>query len=154
MSASWRSATEQEYPQYVHLIPHPGDIELSNIDNGGVMTDICNSAHKGIRLIAASVIGFVHSMFCHNHIRNVWLINVLDSLTEFLRAHINYSLDKVSPQFRVYPVLVSLACSFDKKSSLCANYPKGLGEAFCQWMMDNHSDELLFHVDRSASGGR
>ena len=38
-----------------------------------------------------------------------------------------------------------------KKNSLCAKYPKGVGELFCQWMMDNHSGELLFHVEISAS---
>ena len=47
-----------------------------------------------------------------------------------------------------------LASAFDKKISLCVNYPKGLGEVFCQWMMDNHSGELLLHVEREAYGGR
>ena len=87
MLASWRSVTEKEYPQYVHLIPHPDEAELANIENGGVITDTCNSAQKANILIAASVNGVVHSMFCHNHLRNVWVNNVIDSLTEFLRAH-------------------------------------------------------------------
>ena len=85
-------------------------------------------------------------MFCHNHLRNFWVNNVLDSLTEFLRAHLNDSLDKVAPELQVSPGFMSLACAFDKMFSLCANYPKGLGEVFCQWIMDNHSGELLFHV--------
>ena len=34
MLASWRSGTEQEYPAYVQLIPHPDEIDLSKIDNG------------------------------------------------------------------------------------------------------------------------
>ena len=59
----WRSVTEQEYPQYVHLIPQPDEIDLPNIDNGGVMTDTCNSAQKANRLIADSVNGVVYSMF-------------------------------------------------------------------------------------------
>ena len=85
---------------------------------------------------------------------NVWVKNVLDSLTEFLRTHLNDSLDEVAPEFRFSTEFMSLAHAFENKFSLCANYPKGLGELFCQWMMDNNSSELLFHVDRAASGGR
>ena len=39
MLAPLHSVTEQEYPHYVYLIPHPDDINLANIENGGVMTD-------------------------------------------------------------------------------------------------------------------
>ena len=63
MLASWRSVTEQEYPQYVHIIPHPDEIDLANIENGGVITDTCNSAQKENQLIAAYVNGVVHCMF-------------------------------------------------------------------------------------------
>ena len=79
---------------------------------------------------------------------------MLYSLSELLRAHLNDSLDKVAPELRVSPGFMSLACAFDKMFSLCANYPKGLGEVFFQWMMDNNSGELLFRAEREASGGR
>ena len=85
-------------------------------------------------------------MFCHNHLRNVWVNNVIDSLTEFLRAHLNFILDEVAPELRVSPGSMSLACDFDKMFSLCANYPKGLGEVFSQWIMDNNYGELLLHA--------
>ena len=55
---------------------------------------------------------------------------------------------------RVSPGFLSLASAFEKMFSLCENYPKGLGEVFRQWMMDNHSGEILLHLDRAASGGR
>ena len=132
MLAPWSSVTEQEYPQYVHLIPHPYEIELAKTENGGVMTDTCNSEQKENRLIAAYLNGVVHSMFLHNHMRNVWANNVLDSLTEFLRSHINDSIDKVAPEFRVYTGFIYLACAFEKMFSLYENYPKGLDEVFCQ----------------------
>ena len=154
MLASWRSVTEQEYPQYVHQIPHPDEIYLANIENCGVITDTCNSAQKANRLISASVNGVVHSMFCRNHLRNVWVDNMLEYLTEFLRAHLNDSLEKVLPELHVYPRFISLARVFYKMFSLCANYPKALGEVFHQWIIDNNSGELLFHVERSAYGGR
>ena len=93
-------------------------------------------------------------MFFHYHLRNVWLKNVLDSLNEFLRAYINDSLDKSAPELSVSPGFMSLFSAFDKKISLCENYPKGLAEVFFQWMMDNHYCELLFHAERAAYGGR
>ena len=37
---------------------------------------------------------------------------------------------------------------------ICEKYPKSLGEVFRQWMVGNHYGELLFHVEREASGGR
>ena len=154
MLTKWRAVTEREYPEFVDLIPHPDQIDLSKLENGGVMTDTCNSAQKANRLLAATIDGIVHSMFCHNHLRNVWVKNVLDSLTDFMRAHLNDSLDEIAPELRVSPSFISLARAFDKMFSLCANYPKGMGEAFRQWMKLNHSGELLFHVERAASGGR
>ena len=75
---------------------------------------------------------------------------MIDSLTAFLRAHLNDSLDEVAPELSVSPGFMSLYCDFEKMFSLCANYPKGLGKVFCQLIMDNHSGELIFHVERSA----
>ncbi len=36
----------------------------------------------------------------------------------------------------------------DKEFSLLANYPKGHGEIFLNWMRANHPGELLVHVER------
>ena len=41
---------------------------------------------------------------------------------------------------------------FDKEFSLCANYPKGWGSNFRQWMKENHSGEMLFYVERACKG--
>ena len=97
MLASWNSVTEQEHPQYVQLIPHLDDIDLAKVENGGVMTDTCNSSQKANLLIDYSVNGVIKSMFSHNHMCNVWVDNVIDYLAEFLRAHLNDSLYEVAP---------------------------------------------------------
>ena len=47
-----------------------------------------------------------------------------------------------------------IAHAFEKMFSLCANYPKVIGELFHQWIMDNNSGELLFYVERAESGGQ
>ena len=97
MLDSWHSVTEQEYPHYVNIIPHPYEIYPAKIENCGVMTDTFKSAQNANQLTAASINGVIHSMFCIYHLRNVWVNNVLDSLNEFLRAHLNVSLDEVAP---------------------------------------------------------
>ena len=63
-------------------------------------------------------------------------------------------LTNVAPELHVYHGFMSLACEFDKMFSLCANYPKGIGKVFLQWVMDNHDGGLLFHVERAESGGK
>ena len=63
---------------------------------------------------------------------NVWVKNVIYYFTELLRAYLNDSLDKVAPELCVSPVFMYLARAFDKKISLCENYPKGIGEVFHQ----------------------
>ena len=115
MLVSWRIVTEKEYPQYVHLIPHPDEIDLSKIENSGVITDTCNSAQKANLLIDASVNGVVHSIFFHNHIRNFWVKNVLDSFTGFFRAHLNDNLEEVASELRFLPDLCPLLVPLKNK---------------------------------------
>ena len=62
------------------------------------MTDTCNSAQKANQLISDSVNGVIHYMFCHKHLRNIWVKNVLDPLTEFLRSFLNDGLENVASQ--------------------------------------------------------
>ena len=150
----WRDVTEREFPDRVHLLPKPDDITLDKLEDGAVMTDTCNTALKTNRLLGKEVNGTVHELYCHNHLRNVHVKNVLLSLTDFLRAHLHDSIDEIAPELRVQPNFATLARAFDKEFSLCANYCKGHGELFRQWMHDNHPGELLLHVERAASGGR
>ena len=69
-------------------------------------------------------------MFCSNHLRNVWVKKMIDSLTEFLRAHINDSLDEVAPEFPVSPGFMSLASAFEKYLDHMKTIPKVLVRYF------------------------
>ena len=71
-----------------------------------------------------------------------------------MRAHLYDSLDEIAEELRVSPSFISFARAIDKEFSLCANYPKGHGAIFQEWMKDNHPGELLLHVERALSGGR
>jgi hypothetical protein len=80
--------------------------------------------------------------------------NVLNSLNDFMHGHLNDSLDEIAPELCVSPNFITFARAFDKEFSLCANYPKGHRGLFRQLMKVNHPGELLWHVERVASGGR
>ena len=135
-------------------MPHPEEVDINKFEGESSMTDTCSTARKNNHLLCESVDGVVHELYCYNHLCNVWEKNVLISLNDFLRVHLHDSLDEIAPEFRVSPSFISLARAFDKEFSLTANYPKGHGEIFGQWMKENHKGELLFHVERAVKDVR
>ena len=146
----WRDVTKEEYPEFVHLIPDPDELTLTKLNGGGVMTDTCSTAQKENRILVKLVNG--HSLYCHHHIRNVWITAMLNSLGDFVSAVIKDNLDEIAPEFRVSARFETMCRAFDKEFSLCANYPKGWGVLFRQWMKENYSGALLFHVERACKG--
>ena len=42
----------------------------------------------------------------------------------------------------------ALARAYGKNFSLSANYPKGFGELFIEWMMDKNPGYVLYHVEQ------
>ena len=149
-----REITAVEYPNLLHLLPLPDNINIEKLADGSIMTDTCHSTRSANKKVSALVDGKTHNLPCCNHLINVHVKNVLEALTDFIRAHYGDSLDKIAPDLRVSPGFISFARAFDKMFSLCANYPKGWGEIFREWMKENHTGELLFCVERAASGGR
>jgi len=125
-----RDVTEREFPELLHLLPTKEDITLQKLKGGGIMTDTCNPARLANSLISEEVDGVTYNLLCHNHLRNIWIKNVLESLTEHLRICLHDNLDEIAPEFRVSCSFVTFAWAFDKMFSLCANYLKGWGEVF------------------------
>ena len=104
------------------------------------MTNTCKSAHKTNRLLAQIVDG--HSLFYHhNHQRNVWVKNMLDVISNYVSTLVKENLEEIATELRVSPRFENMCRAFDKEFSLCANYPKGWGSNFRQWMKENHSGE-------------
>ena len=95
----WREVTEREFPELVHLIPHPEEVDMNKLEGGSSMTDTCSTARKNNHLLCESVDGVVHELYCYNHLCNVWEKNVLISLNDFLRVHLHDSLDEIAPEF-------------------------------------------------------
>ena len=63
------------------------------------------------------------------------------------------SLDEIDSKLQVTTLISAMIRAIDKEFSLSANYPKGHGQLFLEWMREKHPGKLLLHVER-ASGSR
>ena len=90
---------------------------------------------------------------CWNHLRNFWLRRMTKALFQFLKSTHSTELELIDPRLRVSPSIEMVLRAVDKEFSSCANYPKGHGELFREWIEKNHPGTLLLHVERE-SGSR
>ena len=61
--------------------------------------------------------------------------------------------EAIDSHIRVSTSIDGVLSTVDKEFSLCANYPKGHGELFCDCIEKNQPGVLLLHVEQS-SGSR
>jgi hypothetical protein len=142
-----------KHPDKVHLIPTPDSISIDKLGNDGVvMTDTCNGAQKLRRLLVDRIDGS-HDLDCMNHLRNVWIGGMEKSLSKYLNDMMRSNLDDIDSKLRVTTSISAVIRAIDKEFSLSANYPKGHGELFLEWIREHYSGVLLLHVER-ASGSR
>ena len=78
--------------------------------------------------------------------------NMLDVIRNYVSTLIKENIEEIAPEVRVLPRFENMCRAFDKEFRLCTNYPKGWGYNFRQWTKENHSGELLFHVERACKG--
>ena len=153
----WREVTEREFPDrpdLLALIPIADSIDIAKLGNdGAITTDTCNSARKLRRLLVEYVDGTVHQMDCMHHLRNVVVNGAAKDVSSFLNTYLEDNLDEISSFLRVSPDLAHVIHAFHKEFSLTANYPKGHGKLFREWVMKNYPQEYLMHAERS-NGGR
>jgi len=116
-------------------------------------TDTCNGARKVQRLLSEHVPGSV-TYDCMHHLRNVWFGAVFGAvekkITKELNIHLRASLNEIDPNLRVTASMSAIIRAVDKEFSLSANYPKGHGNLFQEWMREYHPGVLLMHVERAA----
>lgn len=145
---------EKKHPTLVDSIPSPDGIDINKLGDGGViMTDTCNTAQKIRRILVDLIDGSLDLDCCMNHLKNVWIGNMEKALAKHLNELLRSSLDEIDPTLRVTASISAIVRAIDKEFSLSANYPKGHGELFLEWIRENHPGALLFHVER-ASGSR
>jgi hypothetical protein len=137
-----------KFPDKVHLIPTPDSISIDKLgDDGVVMTDTCNGAQKLRRILVDRIDG-VHDLDCMNHLRNVWIGGMEKSLSKYLNEMLCSSLDEIDSTLQVTTSIISAVIrAIDKEFSLSANYPKGHGELFLEWIREHYPGVLLLHVE-------
>ena len=147
-STRLRYVVNREFPNYVHSLPTPDEIDIAKLGNGGaITTDTCNAALKTRRILANKIGGQVHEMDCMHHLRNVQLKGVEKALTTYLNTYLKDTIENIDPSLRVSSSMSSLIRAFDKEFSLSANYRKGHRMLFNEWMKEHHAGELLLHVE-------
>ena len=60
------------------------------------------------------------------------------STNHYLKTVLTSSLDECDPKLRVKMLFGAFCRAFDKAFSLSANYPKGFGENFLEYMLEHH----------------
>ena len=149
-----REVMDELYPEDDNsdLVPSPDAIDIAKLEDGVITTDTCNSAQKFRRLIIEQIPG-AYEYDCMNHLRNVWFGNMEKALTKSLNTLLRDSLDEIDSKLRVSASISAIVRAIDKEFSLSANYPKGHGALFAEFMLEYHPGALLLHVER-ASGSR
>ena len=141
-----------DHPDKVDLIPSPDGIDMSKLgEEGVIMTDTCNTAQKIRRILVGEVAAY--DLDCMNHLRNVWFGNMEKELSKHLNTLLRSNIEEIDPKLRVTASISAIIRALDKEFSLSANYRKGHGELFLEWIREYHPGVLLFHVER-ASGSR
>ena len=153
----WKEVTKREFPDrpdLLDLIPEPESINTDKLGKDGVLTtDTCNTAQKIRRILVEYIGGTIHEQDCMHHLRNVWVNGVAKAVNSYLKDFLEESLDNIASFLRVSPDLAQVIRAFHKEFSLTANYPKGHGEKFRDWMIKNYPTEFLMHAER-ATGSR
>ena len=148
------------YPLYVRDILNSDQVTISKLHNeGAVSSDTCNSARKIRQLLVKSIEDaavllsvdetIILDIDSWNHLRNVWLGGMAKALSKYLKLHLCEDLEYIDSRLRVTPSIDMILCAVDKEFSLCANYPKGYGKIFYEWIEKNNPGSLLLHVERA-----
>ena len=129
-----REVVNDEFPNASELVPTEDALDVTKFGQGAnVITDTCNAARK-LRRILVETIKDCYEFDCMHHLRNVWFGNMKKRLTKKLNLILRSSLDEIDPTLRVSASISAMIRAIDKEFSLSANYPKGHGQLFLEWM--------------------
>ena len=91
---------------------------------------------------------------CFNHLRNVWIGAIEILLSRKVTQILVEELAVIPPHLRVKCDIGNVCRCVDKEFNKTANYAKGHGDAFDDWMRRYHPGELMMPVIRTLGGDR
>eukprot|EP00965_Chrysotila_dentata_P138951 4595329-Pleurochrysis_carterae.AAC.1 len=77
------------------------------------------------------------------------VVGITVALAAPLREELKTELDAIDARLRVCTGTEPLLRGVDEEFSLCANYPKGHGDMFREWVERTHPRALLLHMERT-----
>ena len=129
---------------YQKDIPDPSYTNIGKLGSGGDLTsDRCNEERKTHRIIVEQFHEaeealhkgnsdeiLVLEVDCWNHLRNMWLRRMKNSLSSLISNTMREELDEIYLRLRVSTSIKSVPHVVDKEFILYTNYPKGHRELF------------------------
>jgi len=134
----------------VESILHPSSTNVICMLGGMISHDNCTTAHaQGARIETLikemaqelNIPADEHIIYqgsCHNHLRNTWMDQVELYLAHSLENHLKENLGIIPAHLHVTCHLSELLIQVDKEYNFTANYPKGHGDAFHDWLHKYH----------------
>ena len=91
---------------------------------------------------------------CWHHLRNVWFGAVIDQLGGHLANILGDDLGEIHWSLRVNTDVGCVLIAVEKYFGQSANYAKGKGSMFTDWMRRYHPGAYLYPVSRACGGSR
>ncbi len=147
-------------------IPDPSTLDVTRMLNGMIEHNTCNTARlQGIKLESlilemAKEKGIkdedliIYQGECHNHLRNIWMDHIEIFLGRKLQEYLQNDLELIPSNLRVACRLSELLIQIDKEYNFSANYPKGHGDAFHNWLKRFHPSKRFLPTIRVCGGSR
>ena len=83
---------------------------------------------------------------CWQHLRNIWFGAVIKQLSKMLTDPLEDDLNKIPSIFCMSTEIDDLLRCIEKEFGLTANYAKGHGSIFENWMKTYHPTAYLFPI--------
>ena len=165
----WRTVHEEMFGQN-HDIPPGTSIDVAKLEGGMITTDTCNGARLLSKLLAEEIdrrvkekkeeLGeatkdedsalLVIIQDCHGHMRNIFINGITKRMSTYLARVLAKDLQNIDWRLRVGTMFDTVLIAIDNEFSIPANYPKGHGPEFKNWLKANHPGALLVPVQRTA----
>ena len=151
----------------LNLLPLPEDLCISKFGQGaGTMTDGCITARRFRRLFIdairkvceeSGILGedvTVYEHDCWQHMRNVWFGNVIKHLSKFLQDIMEDDMAELPSVLQITTEIDDLLRCIEKLLAETAQYAKGCGTLFMEYMNAFHIGVYLYPIARALGGTR
>ena len=91
---------------------------------------------------------------CWHHLRNVWFGNVITEMGTYLADVLEDDLEQIHFTLRVSTDIGDLLRAIEKYFGITANYAKGKGSMFLDYMKRYHPNAYLYPMSRACGGSR